>query len=176
MVLDAIPLIVREIPDFLFVVVGDGKTRPQLAGRAAEKHVQDHVIWVGWVDHDRIFDYIRSCDVGIIPHFVTPHVDTTIPNKLFDYMGCAVPVIASDSRPMKRVLEQECAGITFRSGDAEDLAQAILQVRNSTVDYGRNGMAAVRDKYNWFHDEKSLLHAVLKVMGSAPTTTPLPSG
>ena len=174
-VLDAIPLIVREIPDFLFVVVGDGKTRPQLAGLAAEKHVQEHVMWIGWVDHDRIFDYIRSCDVGIIPHFVTPHVDTTIPNKLFDYMGCAVPVIASDSRPMKRVLEQERAGITFRSGDAEDLAQAVLQVRNSAVDYGCNGMAAVRDKYNWFHDEKRLLHAVLKAGGCAPTTTPLPS-
>jgi glycosyltransferase involved in cell wall biosynthesis len=118
------------------------------------------------VDHDHIFHYIRNCDVGIIPHFVTPHVDTTIPNKLFDYMGCGLPVIASDSRPMKRVLEQERAGITFKSGDAADLANAVLQIRDSAVDYGSNGMAAVRNKYSWSNDEKRLLDAVQQVAGA----------
>jgi len=167
LVMDAIPRIVQEIPDFLFVVVGDGKTRLQLAGLAAEKGVEEHVLWVGWVDHDYIFHYIRNCDVGIIPHFVTRHVDTTIPNKLFDYMGCGIPVIASDARPMKRVLEEERAGITFKSGDAADLAEAVLEIRHSAVDYGSNGMAAVRDKYCWSNDEKRLLEAVQQVTGGA---------
>ncbi|UCG88544.1 MAG: glycosyltransferase family 4 protein [Gemmatimonadota bacterium] len=160
---DAIPSIVKEIPDFLFVIVGEGKTRAALAAIASEKGVQDHVFWAGWVDHDQIFEYIRSCDVGIIPHFVTPHVATTIPNKLFDYMGCGIPVIASDAPPMQRVLDEERAGVTFNNGDADDLARAVLQVRESTVDFGGNGMAAVRAKYNWSHDEKRLLDAVQQV-------------
>jgi glycosyltransferase involved in cell wall biosynthesis len=166
-VLQAIPVIVREIPDFLFVVVGDGPTRERLEASAVKKGVADHVSWVGWVDHDQIFDYIRSCDVGIIPHFVTPHVDTTIPNKLFDYMGCGVPVVASDARPMKRVIEEERAGITFRSGDAEDLATAVLEIRTATVDYGRNGFNAVQNKYNWALDEQRLLTAIADLGSSS---------
>jgi glycosyltransferase involved in cell wall biosynthesis len=162
LVLDAIPLIVREVPDFLFVVVGDGGTRPGFMRLAAEKGIKDHVSWIGWVEHDRIFDYIRSCHIGIIPHHVTPHVDTTIPNKLFDYMACGVPVIASDARPMKRVIEQERAGMTFCSGDPVDLARAVLQVRDGAPDYGANGMAAVRERYNWSNDERRLLEAVLR--------------
>ena len=166
-VLQAIPVIVREIPDFLFVVVGDGPNRQRLEASAAKRGVTDHVSWVGWVDHDHIFDYIRSCDVGIIPHFVTPHVDTTIPNKLFDYMGCGVPVVASDARPMKRVIEEERAGITFRSGDAEDLAAGVLEIRTATVDYGRNGFTAVQNKYNWATDEQRLLTAVADLCSSS---------
>jgi glycosyltransferase involved in cell wall biosynthesis len=159
-VFDAIPEIVKEIPDFQFVIVGDGYAEPILKERMAEKNIQDYVLWVGWVDHRQIFDYIRACRIGIIPHFVTDHVNTTIPNKIFDYMGLGLPVIASDAVPMERVLQDEDCGITFRSGDAADLKRAVIEIARSQGMKASNGITAVRLQYNWGEDAKRLLSVI----------------
>ena len=111
--------------------------------------IKKHVFWVGWIDHKDIYGYIKACKVGIIPHFVTDHVNTTIPNKIFDYMGCGIPVVASDASPMKRILKEENAGLIFRSGDASDLAYAINKIYKSDINYGLIGMLLVKSKYNW---------------------------
>ncbi|HET6464274.1 MAG TPA: methyltransferase domain-containing protein [Nitrospiria bacterium] len=162
LVMEAIPEVVKTIPDFLFVVVGDGVAAEQLKGIIHDKQLQDHVLWIGWVDHERLLDYIRVSKIGLIPHFVTDHVNTTIPNKLFDYMGCGLPVIASDSIPMKRVIKETRCGEIFKSGDSKDLARAILKIDQSDSDHGRNGIEAIKRIYNWETDSKNLISVVEK--------------
>jgi len=159
-VLEAIPEIVKQIPDFLFVVVGDGYASAQLKKMIIEKNIDKYVLWVGWINHEQIFTYIKNCKVGIIPHKVTEHVKTTIPNKIFDYLGCGLPVIASDALPMKKILENEHCGITFKSGDADDLKEAVFKIHNSKYDYASNGKRAIMNKYNWHEDEKRLMHVI----------------
>jgi len=162
-VLDAIPKIIQNIPDFLFVIVGDGYAKEILNKIVMEKSLEKHVLWIGWVDHSELYDYIKACRIGIIPHLVTNHVSTTIPNKIFDYMGCGIPVISSDAKPMKRIVDEEQCGITFENSNADSLAKAILEVFNSNIDYGKNGEEAVRRKYNWREDEKRLCKALEKL-------------
>jgi glycosyltransferase involved in cell wall biosynthesis len=161
-VLDAIPEIIKSIPEFLFVVVGDGYASEQLKKIVRGKRLQDYVLWVGWVDHRRIFDYIRASKIGLIPHFVSAHVNTTIPNKIFDYMALGLPVVASDAVPLKRILNEEQCGITFKSGDVNDLARSIISIYGSHLDYGKNAINAVRKKYNWAEDEKRLFEVIGK--------------
>jgi glycosyltransferase involved in cell wall biosynthesis len=159
-VLDALPVIIKEIPDFLFVIVGDGYAKKHLIKLTKENRLEDYVLWVGWVEHDRIYDYIKASKIGLIPHFVSDHDNTTIPNKLFDFMGCGIPVIASDSIPLKRILEEEHCGLTFKSDNASDLIRIIIELYTSENTYGKNGMNAVRMKYNWDEDEKRLINVI----------------
>lgn len=159
-VLDAIPEIVKKIPDFLFVVVGDGYATDQLKEFIKEKCLQDYVLWVGWVVHSQLHDFIKLSNIGLIPHFATDHTNTTIPNKIFDYMGCGLPVISTDAVPLERIMNDEKCGITFKSGNAEDLTMAILDIYNSTIEYGINGIEAVKYRFNWKEDEKRLFRVV----------------
>jgi glycosyltransferase involved in cell wall biosynthesis len=159
-VFDAIPKVREQIPDFLFVVIGDGYATAQLKKIIEDKGLQEHVMWIGWVDHRELYTYIRVCRIGLIPHLVSDHVNTTIPNKIFDYMGWGLPVIASNAVPMKRIIEEESCGVTFESGDSHSLADAIIGVHRSEVDYGKNGSSAVTARYNWKKDEERLLRVV----------------
>jgi glycosyltransferase involved in cell wall biosynthesis len=159
-VLAALPEIVKEIPDFLFVVVGDGYATDQLKKIIRERQLDDYVLWVGWIDRKKIFDYIKVSKLGLIPHFVSDHVNTTIPNKIFDYMGCGIPVVSSDAIPMKRILEEERCGSTFKSGDPKDLARVILEIHKKNNNFGQHGIDAVRNIYNWEEDSNRLLKAV----------------
>jgi glycosyltransferase involved in cell wall biosynthesis len=63
---------------------------------------------------------------------------------------------------MKRILDEERCGITFKDRDPHDLARAIVEVYNSGFDYGGNGKKAVRGKYNWQEDEIRLIEVLQK--------------
>ncbi|GBE52556.1 putative glycosyltransferase EpsD [bacterium BMS3Bbin14] len=159
-VFEAIPLIVTKIPHFMFIIIGAGYAVEQLKQMAREQAVDRFICWVGWVNHEVLFQYIGTADIGIIPHYRSAHVDTTIPNKIFDYMACGLPVIASDAPPLQRVVEETGAGLVFKSGDSADLAQVVMRVYSSPENYGEKGGAAVRKKYNWSIDKKRLLDVV----------------
>ena len=56
--------------------------------------------------------------IGILPFLATEHINITLANKLFDYMASALPIVASDVVPMRRVLSETEAGVLFPAGDA----------------------------------------------------------
>jgi len=63
------------------------------------------------------------------------------------------------------VIEEAGCGLTFKSGDAADLALALRRIlRDPDKDQkGKNGKKAVEEKYNWGIDRKTLLDTVEKV-------------
>jgi len=160
--LKAIPKIIKTIPDFSFVIVGSGYAKSLLEELAREEGVEAHVKWIGWVDHAMLFDYVRACKAGIIPHLVTDHVNTTIPNKIFDYMGCETPVICSDAIPLERIINEEKCGLVYKSGNPDSLADAVIKLYQDSDNYGQNGFNAVKNKYNWPEDEQRLLSVINK--------------
>lgn len=164
-VFDSIPKVVKALPNFLFVVIGDGYATDEMKRLIAERSLHDYVMWVGWVEHKSMYKYIKASKAGVIPHLVSDHTNTTIPNKIYDYMGLGLPVIASDAIPMKRLINEVGCGVTFRSGDSDDFCHMVFKLFQSDVDYGEKGMAAVRTKYNWSRDETRLRNVVENIAG-----------
>jgi glycosyltransferase involved in cell wall biosynthesis len=156
-VIESIPIISKIIPEFLFAVVGTGYAEQWLKMKSSAVGSDKYIEWVGWVNHNEMFNYLSASKIGIIPHLVTEHVATTIPNKIFDYMSMKLPVIASNAPPLERIIREERCGITFESGNATDLARAVKEVYSATTDYGANGWKTVREKYNWSEDEQRLI-------------------
>lgn len=160
-VFDAIPEIITVIPEFLFVIVGDGYAVPQLKEYVRKLGLEDYVYWAGWMNHEKLIRYIAYSDVGIIPHLRSPHVDTTIPNKVFDYMACGIPIITVDSPPLARIIQGERAGLIFENNDSGDIARVMYEVyRDNGNKYGKNGQLAVLKKYNWKNEEKKLCNII----------------
>lgn len=160
-VFEAIPEIVAVIPEFLFLIIGDGYAVAPLQEQVRASGVEEFVHWAGWMDHDKLISCIAKSDIGIIPHLRSPHVDTTIPNKVFDYMACAVPVVSVDSPPLKRIVLGEKAGLIFKDSDSSDLARAICTIyRDKTHKYGEKGRSAVYSQYNWANEVAKLRNVI----------------
>jgi glycosyltransferase involved in cell wall biosynthesis len=142
-------------------IIGRGRDEALLRARAAELGLDaSSVEFLGFIEsHEEALGIVAASDVGLIPHRKCESWDTTIPNKLFDYMAAGIPTVSSNAAPCERIIEETGAGEIFVSGDAASLADAI--VRASAPGRGRElgeaGQRAVLDRYNWEHDTGTLL-------------------
>jgi glycosyltransferase involved in cell wall biosynthesis len=51
------------------------------------------------------------------------HLDTALPNKLYEYLGCGLPVVTLRHRALRRTLDEEGVGIAL--DDVGELAAAL---------------------------------------------------
>ncbi len=149
----------RRFPAARMVIVGDGTQKRRLERYAQELGVSERVVFAGWLPFDRVPGYVAASTLCLIPHLKSEHTETTIPNKIFDYMAFGKPVVASDCAPLARIIREADCGRVFRSGDAGDLAAKVIELladpQRATV--GGNGRRAVAAQYHWRKDAAVLL-------------------
>lgn len=158
--------LVRERgPTVGLIVIGDGRARRRYEEEAIACGVDQHVRFPGFLSHDELPAHWRAASIGLLPFHRCTHIDTTLANKLFDYMAVGLPVLASDARPMQRVLRETRCGETFRSGDDADFARVAARMLDH-VDrsraMGEAGRLAVQTTYHWGRDAERLLEAVAR--------------
>ena len=166
--IQAMPAIAAKIPHARLIVIGSGSQEKYLHDLARRMKIADRVVFKGWIPYDRAHDWIVASSVGIVPHVATESWMTTIPNKLFDYMALGKPVVVSDVRPAKRIVEQEKSGLVFRSQDAEDFSLQVQRLADPVLRrfLGGNGRRAVVERYQWSFSEKILLDALERSLGT----------
>jgi glycosyltransferase involved in cell wall biosynthesis len=146
-------------------VVGDGPSIEDLRALALSLKLEEQVKIVGRLPLQTLLPIMERADVGIIPHYVTDAWNTTMPNKLFDYMALGKPVIVSNARPVARIVMAEKCGLVFSDRDPKSFANAIISLSDQSVRHilGKRGRNAVLRKYNWTNDETRLLDTIENV-------------
>lgn len=155
----AMPLVLEKIPETILLLVGDGNNRPELEQLARELRLENRVVFAGYQKFERIPSYIAACDAGLIPHISNPHIETTMPNKIFQFMAMGKAVIVSGTRPMMRIVNDAKCGLIFRDRDTKALAEAIVQCHDPGLRrrLGENGGQAVIRRHNWRETARALI-------------------
>ena len=76
---------------------------------------------------------------------------TTYPNKVFDYMAAAKPVILAIDGVIREVVKSADCGLFVPPGDSHALANAIVSMAanpDTTAQMGRNGRTYVEQHFN----------------------------
>ncbi len=136
-------------------VIGDGRDDAELRRQAQRLQLGPPTLtFAGRLPNDAALRVVARADVGIVPHLANESWNTTVPNKLFDYMAAGLAVVSSDAAPCRRIVTDTGSGLVYRSGDPADLARAIEELMPDSVRTacGRAGQAAVLDRYNWESD------------------------
>ena len=161
--IDAMAVVVKELPSATLVIVGEGRDRERLEAQVARLGLRERVRFLGWRHHSAQPAYLRHAQVGVLPYPSTPHTCTTLPNKLFDYMAAGLPVVASDIPPIHRIVTETDAGLLTPPGDSVAFGGALLTLfRDSEMRgrFGRNGVAAIAGPYSWKEDERRFIERI----------------
>jgi len=170
-VLDAAALLHRTGVAYHLDVVGDGRDYSRFREYATELGLPaERVTFHGRLPHAEAIQVVTRAHVGLVPHEARESWNTTIPNKLFDYMAGGLAVVSSDAAPAARVIGETGAGLVFPSGDGSQLAEQIQKCLDLATwqQFGRAGQAAIRSRYNWEADTSVLLNVIDRLTGAAP--------
>ncbi|MEO8449060.1 MAG: glycosyltransferase family 4 protein [Gemmatimonadota bacterium] len=161
--LDAAAILRERGEPIRVVIVGNGRDEALFRRQAAALGLDEGLAeFTGFLPHEKALERVARADVGANPIHRNEKHDTTLPNKLFDYMAAGLPVLTSDSTPSARVVKANECGEVFRSGDPADLAEAVRRMfpRERRLAMGLRGQAAIATDFNWGEDEKRVLRSL----------------
>lgn len=114
----------------------------------------------GNLDPLSAFRLLHEVRAGLVVFHPEPNHVEALPQKMFEYMGAGIPVIASDFPLWRRILGDARCGILVDPLDPRAIAQAIefvLTHPNEAEEMGRRGQAAALEHYNWDTEAKKLV-------------------
>lgn len=137
--------------EIVFLLVGDGTEKPGLIKSVNHLGLKN-VIFYGPVPRSEVADYISASDVCILTLKDIPVFETALPNKIFDYMYQNRPVICSVRGEVARLIEDEKLGITVTPESSEELASAVVKLKNSPDLYntlGECGSMIISERFSF---------------------------
>ncbi len=143
-ILDAVPSILQKMPDAEVLIVGGGELKEWLLRSIRERGLH-HVTVLPEVSHEDIPLYISACDVCML--LKKPLSSGYSPLKLYEYLACEKPVVASRVHGFE-CLEEENAGILVDQEAPQEVADAVVtllkdeKLRNAMGKRGRKFVLA----------------------------------
>jgi lipopolysaccharide/colanic/teichoic acid biosynthesis glycosyltransferase len=120
--------LLRDRADILIACVGDGPERAQWEDEARRRGIEN-IRFHGAVPKERMPLVVNACDVGAAVLQNNSTFRTVYPNKVFDYMACAKPVLlAIDGAARRLVCEEAGAGLFAEPENPEALAGVVRQL------------------------------------------------
>lgn len=143
--IDAANLIVRERPNSIFLIIGDGPERFELEKQTVTSGLEDNVIFTGMRVETEMF--LSVADV-----FVLLSVwEEAFAFTLLEAMASGCPVVATRTGAIPESIQDGVTGILVPPRDAEGAARAILKFLKDDalrLKMGRAGRKRVEDHFS----------------------------
>lgn len=160
---------IREMCSAMSIVQSDAKLNlcGEFSDPSLRQLVSEHEGWKRVIDHGLVSskqaNEIMSLSLAgiVVFHECANHVDAQ-PNKLFEYMGAGIAVIASDFPLWRKIIQANDCGLMVNPSDSKAIANAIDFLVNNPVEakrLGSNGKRVVQERYNWESESRKLIHA-----------------
>ncbi len=135
--------IVKQHPDVLFVLVGDGKERGRLEQMGRELGLEDKLIFTGWLNSP--YPILSRMDILVLPS-LWEGLGVTI----LEAMALGKPVVATRVGGIPEVVGDGETGLLVPSDDEEALASALHKLLSDpelAQDMGHRGKAVVEKRF-----------------------------
>ena len=150
--LDALAIIRSTIPSVHLLLVGDGEAALELKQQADRLALNPCITWAGRIPYQEVPTWIGAMTLCVAP-FRGDRGETS-PVKIFDYIACGRPVIASAIPSVSATFFQEAGVALVPPDDPAALAQAVLVLLNDPdrqVRMASIGRRFVEQRYSWTH-------------------------
>jgi glycosyltransferase involved in cell wall biosynthesis len=154
----------RELPEAVAIIGGDGNLRASYEKEAARLRLEERVRFVGNIPDPALPQFYRAADAVVLPS-----VDATeaFGLVLLEAMACATPVVASDLPGVRTLVAEGRNGYLAQPGNPRDLARAIARCLDRAAELGRNGRLMMESSYGWEATSRQLIDLYTKLVGRA---------
>jgi glycosyltransferase involved in cell wall biosynthesis len=145
---EAMPKVLREYPDALFIFIGPGNSLPYQRRLRELGIPEKNFMFLGYLkESSDLVEYYRSSSV-----FVAPTLYENLPIRVLEAMACGVPVVASNVCAIPEAIDNGINGILIQPGSIDELSDAICRLLGDPSlrqKMGDNARRTVLEKFNW---------------------------
>ena len=142
--LDAMPLVIREVPDARLVILGEGELRSELEHQVRQLHLEHHVVMPGF--RPDVMALLKGVDL-----FVMSSETEGLGTSLLDAMAASKACIGTRVGGIPEVIDDGTTGLLVPPHDPIALASAIvalLRDEAQRVRMGQAGLARVTSEFS----------------------------
>ena len=144
--IEAFPMVGRELPRARLVIVGEGSQREELMELSRHMGVAERVIFAGGQTQEQVRHWMQHARV-----FVLPSLEEGLGVVLLEALACGTPCVATRVGGIPDVVTPE-VGLVVPPGDVHALATAIREVLEDRVRWNvlsQQARTRAVEQYSW---------------------------
>jgi len=145
-------LVLLKSYDIKILLLGSGKAMCYLKSLVSELKLEQKVFFAPPVSYEKVPEYINRADTGVLPFPDWKGWNTSSPIKLFEYLACGKPVIATKIPAHVNVLQGRDFVFWAEDGTPEKLADAIKRAyekRDHYEELAKKSREFIKHRYTW---------------------------
>lgn len=153
-ILKALPIVIKQIPNLVYLIVGQGEEEDQLKRLTIELGIESFVRFMGHVDNSKLSPFYNIGDLFIMPSYEaegTCDIET-FGISFIEANACGKPVIGGQSGGMTDAVVDGETGLLVDPHNVKELATAItrlLKDEELARQLGENGRQRVERELSW---------------------------
>ncbi|MBI3501370.1 MAG: glycosyltransferase family 4 protein [Bacteroidetes bacterium] len=149
----------QYVNDAVLLIVGDGDILEAVKNKTEKLNLREKIIFRKKVPFEGLKNYTACADIGIsLDKDTNINYKFSLPNKIFDYLHAAVPVLASNLTEIKKIFSKYEIGIIIENHEPKHIAEKInfmLANTDKMKEWKSNCLLAAKE-FCWENEEKIL--------------------
>lgn len=160
-IIEALPSVLKSVPDAQWVVIGDGRIRPELEARAQQLGISDSVKFLGAVDDAERDRWLATAHVFAMPaRYPKDEIGGEgFPVVYLEAAAWGLPAVAGNvGGPREAVLDGQ-TGLSVNPESSSEIAQALIRLLSDpayAATLGAQARSRVEQSFRWKHVGKQL--------------------
>ena len=130
------------------LIVGKGELKEELQELGRKPESRGRVIILDWVPYKELPQYIAASDICILPAFLNDVMRHIVPIKLYEYMACGKPVVATQLPGVMREFRAG-NGIVYAHSPNDVVSTVLNLIRNEELEVMGQNAASFALKRDW---------------------------
>ncbi len=157
--LEQIIAAMNKIEDAVLIIAGKGDIEQRLHKKVENLKLQDKIIFTGVIPLEQLHQLTKRADIGLVlQEDISLSYRYVLPNRLFDFIQSAVPVLASNLPEIAHIVKSENIGILLDNLNSNSLVKGINELLNNQnlITIIKNNLRNCSHKYCWEQQENVL--------------------
>jgi glycosyltransferase involved in cell wall biosynthesis len=146
-------IVSEKHPEVKFIIAGHGPNRENLIRLTEELKIKEKFIFYNSIPFDSVPKYMNIFDIAVL-FFVPVRRNMGNPIKLYEYLACGKPIIASNIAGYGKFVEKFRVGIAVDSNNPSSISEAIIRLLEDEElrdRYATNAREVVLNNFTWSH-------------------------
>ena len=145
-------LMMNYLKGYVLYIIGGGDVFPELKKLIQKNDLEERVKILPRMDHPALMEYTKVADLGLsLDKDSNLNYRYSLPNKLFDYMQCNVPILCSGIPQVAEIVVENNIGKVLKNHDPEEMARAVQNIFDNPklIETWKQNLKRSVDSYSW---------------------------